>query len=146
MVASMNAPRAAVYRSAMTQPSSTQYWTVWYPKAAATGLLLGRGRLDPTDRLMVHAAPDTLTVEIVDEAGRRLAFGQDLPQTLEAPMCWLRRDGDAIVREDIWPNPEDLGALVLLPGGEVGVLKKWWHADDRQSWRWQVEFYNNLHK
>ncbi len=59
-------------------------------------------------------------------------------------MCRLRRVDGRIVREDVWPTQSDLGSLVLLPGGEVGVLKKWWHAADRQSWRWQVEFYNNL--
>ena len=127
----------------MTELPSPQYWTVWYPKAAATGLLLGRGRLDAADQLLVHAAPDFITVEITDDDGQRLAFGQDLAQTLDLPMCRLRRRGGAIVREDIWPDQHDLGSLVLLPGGEVGVLKHWWHAADQQSWRWQVEFYNN---
>jgi hypothetical protein len=128
----------------MASHPSLQYWNVWYPKAAATGLLLGRGRLDPTDTLLVHAAPDTLTVEVFDETARRVAYGQDLPQTLDSPMCRLRRVDGTVVREDVWPSRADLGSLVLLPGGEVGVLKQWWHADDRQSWRWQVEFYNNL--
>jgi hypothetical protein len=47
-----------------------------------------------------------------------------------------------VQREDIWPRPTDLGSIVLLPGGEAGVLKAWWHADDHSEWRWQVEFYN----
>ena len=128
----------------MTADAPLQYWTIWYPKAAAAGLLLARGRLDAADQLLVHSAPDTITVEVTDETGRRLAYGQDLPQTLRSPMCRLRRVDDRVVREDLWPAETDLGTLVLLPGGEVGVLKHWWHADDRQSWRWQVEFYNNL--
>lgn len=41
-----------------------QTWEVWYPKAAATGLPFARGRLDPTNTLLVHAAPDVLTVEV----------------------------------------------------------------------------------
>lgn len=126
----------------MVERASPQYWSVWYPKAAATGLLLGRGRLDATDQLLVHAAPDFLTVEVSDDVGRRLAFGQDLPQTLDSPMCRLRRVDGTIVREDVWPSQADLGSLVLLPGGEVGVLKQWWHAQDQQAWRWQVEFQN----
>ena len=128
----------------MTEQPSLQYWTVWYPQAAATGLLLGRGRLDAADTLLVHAAPDSLTVEVADTDGQRVAYGQDLPQTQESPMWRLRRLDGRVVREDVWPTQADLGSLVLLPGGEVGVLKKWWHADDRQSWRWQVELYNNL--
>src|SRR5688572_696776 len=89
-------------------------WEVWYPKAAATGLLLARGRLDPTDTLLMHAAPDFITVEVRDEEGARLAFAQDLPRTLQSPMCLLRRDGSSITREDLWPGDNQLGLTVLL--------------------------------
>jgi hypothetical protein len=33
---------------------------------------------------------------------------------------------------------------VILPGGEAGILKSWWHADDHSEWRWQIEFYNHI--
>jgi len=33
---------------------------------------------------------------------------------------------------------------VILPGGEAGILKAWWNADDRKEWRWQIEFYNQI--
>jgi hypothetical protein len=127
----------------MAERPALQYWTVWYPKAAATGLLLARGLIDPANTLLVHAAPDLITVEVSDAAGQRLAYGQDLPQTLASPMCRLRRHGDRILREDLWPTAADLGARVLLPGGEVGVLQAWWHASDHTAWRWQVEFSNH---
>ncbi|MCA9972176.1 MAG: hypothetical protein KC425_18265 [Anaerolineales bacterium] len=120
------------------------YWSIWYPKAASTGLLLGRGLLDPTERLLVHAAPPLLTAEIHAQNGRRLAFGQDLPATADTPMCLLRQDGDAIKRQDLWPDASHHGLPVLLPGGEVGILQAWWHAADHRAWRWQVEFYNSL--
>ena len=126
----------------MADPS-LQYWEVWYPRAAATGLLVGRGLLDPTDRLILHAAPEVMTVEVYDEGRKRLAYGKDLPRTQDSPMCLLRREGDRITREDIWPGESDIGAPVLLPGGEVGILQSWWHAEDRLEWRWQVEFYNS---
>ena len=119
-------------------------WVIWYPQAAATGLLLGRGRIDPTTELLVHAAPPVLTAEVFDPSGRRLAFGKDLPATQESPICRLFIEGDAIHREDIWPGEDDLGKLVLLPGGEVGELKSWYNAPDKREWRWQVEFYNSL--
>ena len=45
--------------------------------------------------------------------------------------------------EDGWPSQDDLGRLVILPGGEAGILKTWWHAEDGSQWRWQVEFYNH---
>lgn len=120
-----------------------QRWEVWYPKAAATGLLFAAGRLDETERLLVHAPPQVLTVEVFDDDGRRIAFAQDLEQTLDSPMCLLTREGDTVKREDLWPQERDAGTPVLLPGGEVGIMTGWWNADDHMEWRWQVEFYNS---
>lgn len=120
------------------------YWTVWYPQAAATGLLLARGLIDPTESLLLHAPAELITVEVSTEAGERLAIGEALARTIESPICRLRREGERIVREDCWPGEDDLGAVVLLPGGEAGILKSWWHADDRKEWRWQVELYNTI--
>jgi hypothetical protein len=119
-------------------------WEVWYPYAAATGLHFARGRLDPTQVLLVHAVPDVLTVEVRDSKERRIAFGLDLPRTLQSPVCLLRRADDRISREDIWPAAQHMGLPIMLPGGEVGILKSWWNADDRKEWRWQVELYNSI--
>jgi hypothetical protein len=120
-----------------------QIWDLWYPNAAAQGLPFARGRLDATDVLLVHAAPDTLRVEVMDEAGVRLAFGDQLRRTAERPIARLRRDGAAVTREDLWPEEHDIGRRVILPGGEVGVLLSWWNAPDGSEWRWRVEFYNH---
>ena len=56
-------------------------------------------------------------------------------------MAILIRRGDQVARQDRWPTKEDIGQLVLLPEGEVGVLTQW-KAVDGSEWRWQVEFYN----
>ena len=120
-----------------------QYWDIWYPDSGATGLPFARGHLEETDKLLVHSPPPSLTVEIRDENGQRLAYSHDLAQTKKLPMAFLTRRGDQITREDRWPTQSDLGQLVLLPGGEVGVLKQWWNAEDESEWRWQVEFYNH---
>jgi hypothetical protein len=45
-----------------------QVWDLWYPNAAATGLPFARGRLDATDVLLVHAAPETLDVWVRSDA------------------------------------------------------------------------------
>ena len=127
----------------MTNRKPLQLWDVWYPQAGSTGLSFARGRLAVADALFVHAPPPSLTVEIRDDNGRRLAFGQDLAQTADRPMAILTRTGDRVTRQDRWPTQEDIGALVLLPGGEVGVLVQWWNAEDGSEWRWQVEFYNH---
>jgi len=123
---------------------STETWEVWYPKAAATGLLVGRGLIDATSHLLVHAAPDVITVEVSDEAGARLAFAQDLERTQTSPICLLTRDGSKIVRDDIWPDEAHLGLPVLLPGGEVGILTSWWHRHDHKEWRWSIELHNTI--
>ena len=45
---------------------STEYWEVWYPKAGATGLLLARGLADATQEMLLHSAPEVVTVEVRD--------------------------------------------------------------------------------
>ena len=123
--------------------SQLQIWDLWYPQAASTGVAFARGRLDATNVLLVHAAPPMLTVEVRDDNGKRLVYAKDLPQTADRPMTRLTVQGERVTREDLWPTQEDIGRLVILPGGEVGQLLKWWNAEDGSEWRWQVEFYNH---
>ncbi|HMQ35579.1 MAG TPA: hypothetical protein PKD53_33030, partial [Chloroflexaceae bacterium] len=59
------------------------------------------------------------------------------------PIGRLRVAEPTVSREDIWPDEADLGTPVILPGGEVGILKAWWHAEDHSEWRWQIELYNH---
>lgn len=121
-----------------------QTWSLWYPKAGATGLLFARGRIDPTATLLVHAAPDILTVEVFDSDGQPIARGVDLGRSQESPMTRLTLSGSEVHREDAWPAESDLGLPVLLPGGEAGILQAWWNAQDRKEWRWQIELYNSI--
>ena len=123
--------------------ATQEVWDLWYPDAAAQGLPFARGRLDETDVVLVHAAPEVLRVEVRSDSGQRYAAGDELRRTAERPMARLRRTGDDIVREDVWPDERDLGRPVILPGGEIGILKSWWNAEDGSEWRWQVEFYNH---
>lgn len=121
-----------------------QTWEVWYPEAAANGLLVARGRLDATTTLWLHSAPPTLAVTVRDADDRPLASGEGLARAGEQlPMTRLWVAGGEVRREDRWPTDADLGSLVLLPGGEVGTLTAWWHAEDGSEWRWGVEFYNH---
>jgi hypothetical protein len=124
--------------------SESVFWDLWYPKAASTGLPFARGELAPTQSLLVHAVPELLTVEVRDPEGWRLAYGKDLPRTLQSPICLLSLDGATVVREDLWPQSSHLGLPVLLPGGEVGILTSWWNADDQKEWRWQIELSNSI--
>ncbi len=122
-----------------------EIWDVWYPGGGAQGLSFARARIEHADTILVHAAPELLRVEVRADAGALLASGDQLRRDGYAvPMTRLRREGTRIVREDVWPDATDIGSIVLLPGGEAGVLRAWWHADDRREWRWSVEFYNRL--
>ena len=120
-------------------------WDLWYPGPGATGLPFARARLnagDAADRLLVHAAPQVLQVTVRDQSGKPVASGEKLERHQPGPMSFLVRRGAIVTLEDGWPTERDLGRVVILPGGEAGILKSWWNADDRKEWRWQVEFYN----
>ena len=122
----------------------SETWDLWFPGAGATGLPFARARVDAAvagDRVLVHAAPESLEVVVRDEHGRVVAAGQ-VRRGEEGPMSALVRSGAEVRLEDGWPTQDDLGRLVLLPGGEAGVLTAWEHADDRSWWRWSVEFHN----
>jgi hypothetical protein len=123
--------------------ADAQTWDLWYPNAAARGLPFARGRLDPTQTLLVHAAPDTLDVDVRADDGNSIASGRRLKRTADRPMARLTIRDKEITREDLWPGSADVGRPVILPGGEVGILLAWWNAEDGSEWRWRVEFYNH---
>ena len=120
-------------------------WEVWFPAAAANGLLVARARVDPAQVMWLHAAPEVVAVIVREREERILGRADELKRDgLYLPMTRLERKGASITREDRWPAESDLGALVLLPGGEVGTLTSWWNADDGSEWRWQIELYNHV--
>src|SRR5437016_9938577 len=95
-------------------------WELWFPAAAANGLLVARSRIDPTSVVWAHSAPVTLSVVVREGEDRILARGDSLERDGPYfPMTRLQRDGASIRREDRWPNDSDLGAVVILPGGQA---------------------------
>lgn len=126
----------------MIDPQPMETWDLWYPGAAATGLPFARGRLDPTDVLWVHSAPKKLDVTVRRFDGSVRARGHVTRAGDYLPMTRLALAAAGFAREDRWPTADDLGSLVILPGGEVGTLVEWWNAPDGGEWRWRLEFYN----
>lgn len=120
-----------------------QTWDLWIPDAASRGISFGRGVLDASDEVLVHSPPSALRVEVRNEAGHQVALGDNLRRTGDAPMARLRVTGGQVQREDAWPEAADVGRLVILPGGEVGVLRSWEATPDHSRWRWSVEFSNH---
>jgi hypothetical protein len=128
----------------MLEVTTLQTWELYYPEAAATGMAVARARIDPTEVVWLHAAPPVLAVTVREGDDRVLARGEPLRrQGPYVPMTRLEWRGTQVLREDRWPTEKDLGAVVILPGGEAGILKSWWNAADGSEWRWQVEFYNH---
>ena len=118
-------------------------WDLWIADVGATGINFARGRTAPTNILLVHAAPQTLNVEVRTSDGKPVARGENLARTADTPIARLRLQGNTITREDIWPVEADHGSLVIVAGGEVGTLQKWWNDAEHQQWRWSLEFYNH---
>ena len=117
----------------------TEVWDIWFPEAGATGISFARSRVEAEaagDRLLVHAAPPKFDVSVRDTEGRLIAHGTGLERGEPGPMTALIRRGGEIALEDVWPDDDDLGRLVILPGGEAGILRAWWHAPDHSEWRW----------
>src|ERR1700737_1075046 len=114
-----------------------EVWDLWLPGPGATGLSFARSRIsgkDAGDRLLVHAAPTKLQVTVRDTGGNVLATGNGLERHQPGPMSFLVRRGATISLEDGWPTEQDIGRVVLLPGGEAGILKSGGNAAAPKGW------------
>lgn len=141
MIRAVEKPRSVPRRAApAADPPDT--WTIWFPAAGATGLLVARAQIRRASRVLLHGAPDSIDVEVTNARGRRIGTARNLRRTRESPISLLTRDHSIVTREDVWPSPSDVGLPVILPGGEAGVLLAWWNSDDESEWRWIVELYN----
>jgi hypothetical protein len=95
-------------------------------------------------RVLVHAAPARASLEVVSDDGAVIAKG-DIDRTADyTPMTLIELAGGTPRRVEVWPEAELIGSLVLLSGGEAGVLRSWQHAEDHSWWRWTVEFSNHV--
>jgi hypothetical protein len=119
-------------------------WEIRNPDGGSTGLEVARGRMAPHDAVLAHALPERVDVEVFDETRSLVARGTDLPGKLASPIARLWIRGGKVERENVWPDDSDLGKPVILPGGEVGILTSWWHADDHSAWRWTIELSNHV--
>ena len=118
-------------------------WEIRSAEGGSLGLEFATARIQATQRLLAHALPRKISVEVRGDDGSRVARGEDLQADGDSPMACLTIDGATVRREQLWPDESDVGTLVILPGGEVGTLTAWWNAADGSEWRWQVEFYNH---
>lgn len=94
-------------------------------------------------RVLLHAARAQASVEVIDDSDQLVARGDVDRSGDYSPITELVLQNGAFSRQEIWPTPEHHGLPVLLPGGEVGVLTAWRHAEDHSWWQWSVEFSNH---
>lgn len=117
-------------------------WDMRNPDGGMLGMEFARGRSEACEVIIVHSPPEKLDVVVRDPDENVVAVGKGLEGSEPTPMSRLRVADGHVTRESIWPGEEDIGRLVILPGGEIGILKSWWNADDHSEWRWEVEFHN----
>jgi hypothetical protein len=117
-------------------------WAIRNPDGGANGLEFARATIAPTQTVLAHAMPSTVDVHVYENGGALVAIGEGLRATDETPISRLRVDGLRVLREEIWPTDEDVGSVVILCGGEAGVLRRWWNDDERAAWRWDLELSN----
>lgn len=118
-------------------------WDIRSTDGGANGLEFSRARMRPHDTVLAHALPTEIDVVVRDEDGVLIAHSAGLRDEAMTPMARLVIQGESVLRENIWPTQSDLETPVVLCGGEVGILKAWWHAEDRSEWRWSIELYNH---
>jgi hypothetical protein len=119
-------------------------WEIRSPDGGSMGLEFARARLGGYARLLVHAAPSRIDIDVRDHEGTQLASAAGLEAEGATPMSRLTVGEGSIQRENVWPDDRDVGLPVILPGGEVGILMSWWNAEDHSSWRWQIELSNSV--
>lgn len=119
-------------------------WTIRSADGGMNGLEFSRATtVGGLTRVLIHAAPAQAQVEIRDEEDRLIARGDAVRDGEYSPMTLLEIDDDRLRRREVWPDEGLYGLPVLLAGGEVGLLERWEHAEDRSWWRWSVEFSNH---
>jgi len=124
--------------------ATTYIWHLRNPDGASMGLEFATGRSAPTETMLGHSLPERVDVEVRDEAGAMIARADGLEHEAVTPMSRLTLRNGSIERENVWPGPDDIERPVILPGGEVGILKRWWNAEDQKEWTWTVEFHNDV--
>jgi len=121
-------------------------WDLWIPGVGATGWSFGRSVIDASaaiDGVLIHAAPRVLSVTVRQPDGQILAQAV-LDRGSDSPLCRINRQTEGMSAHEVWPSDSDIGRVVLLPGGEAGILTQWWNNADHTAWRWGLEFSNQV--
>lgn len=116
-------------------------WEIRTP-GGMLGIEVAKSVTEACPVVLAHSLPEKVSVIVRDGHGTEVASGSDLGADDQTPMARLSLAGRRIERAQVWPEGADIGRPVILPGGEVGILREWWNAEDGSEWRWRVEFHN----
>jgi hypothetical protein len=119
-------------------------WEIRSSDGGMNGLEFALATLAQTPVLLAHALPDKVDVTVRGDDETVVAKAQGLEAQAQTPMARLTLADGEVRREDLWPGEAEIGLPVVLAGGEVGILRSWWHADDRSAWRWTLELSNQV--
>ena len=112
-------------------------WAVETSKDGSKWRFLGKAWKSPGERVLVHARIPWLRYRqlIPTESPE---WCEPLGSEGKTPMCIVSMEEHT--RHDVWPGLEHRRLPVLIPGGEVGRLVEFEHADDGSTWRYRLEF------
>ena len=112
-------------------------WAVETSKDGSKWRFFGKAWKSPGEPVLVHARIPFLRYRqlIPVESSE---WCEPLGVKGSTPMCVVSME--AHTRADLWPSSEHQGLPVLLPGGEVGRLLAFDHAEDGSSWSYRLEF------
>jgi hypothetical protein len=112
-------------------------WAIETSKDGSKWRFFGRAWKSPGEPVLMHAPVrwlrfrQLIPVETSD-------WSEPLEAEASTPMSIVSIEERR--REDVWPDERHVGLPMLLPGGEIGRLLGFDHAEDGSTWRYSLEF------
>jgi hypothetical protein len=112
-------------------------WAVETSKDGERWRFFGRAWKSPGEPVLMHAPVRYLRYrQLIPQ--ERSEWSAPLQTGGETPMSIVSME--RATRDDVWPDVSHVGLPLLLPGGEIGRLQSFEHAEDGSSWRYSLEF------
>lgn len=112
-------------------------WAVETSRDGGKWRFFGKAWKSPGEPVLMHAPVRWLRYrQVVPVEGEE--WSEPLEAEASTPVCIVSME--EATRRDVWPDASHVGLPMLLPGGEVGRLQAFEHADDGSSWRYSLEF------